>query len=159
MSAVPAAAFRDAMGRLASGVTVVTARDEAGAWWGMTASAVCSLSLAPPMVLACIDQAAAMHDLLVRSEAFGVSVLAADQRALAVRFADRARHRILVDEALDGPLGLPRLRGALVQLACRRDAVHPGGDHSIVTGLVESAQTAAGAPLLYYRGQYQHGAR
>jgi len=147
--------FRHAMARLATGVTVLVAREADGGFIGMTASAVTSLSLDPPMVLACIGHAAAAHAALAGGESFGVNILAADQQETSRRFADRTAQRF--DGAGMGrtPGGLPRLPGALAWLEVRRATVHAGGDHSIVTGVVEWAEAADGEPLLYFLGGYR----
>ena len=147
--------FRAAMGRLATGVTVLAARERDGRLVGMTASAVTSLSLEPPMLLACIGHAAAAHQALTQGDRFTVNMLAAGQQELSGRFASREPQRfddIACDET---PSGLPWLPGALACLECRRDAVHEGGDHSIVTGVIEWARTADGDPLLYFLGGYR----
>ncbi len=154
---IPAAAFRDAMSRLASAVTVLSVRDAEGRGYGMTASAVCSLSLEPPMILACVDRDALIHDWIIGADVFGVSVLAEDQRGLAERFADRATHA-MTDTATT-PAGLPLVPGALVHLECRRAGVLPGGDHAIVTGVVEWSVVRDGPPLAYFRSGYTGLAR
>ena len=147
--------FRAAMGRLVTGVTVLAARGRDGGLIGMTASAVTSLSLDPPMLLACVGHAAAAHQALTQEDRFSVNVLATDQQELSQRFATRELQRF------DGiahdvtPSGLPWLRGALACLECRRVAVHEGGDHSIVTGVIEWAQVTDSDPLLYFLGGYR----
>ncbi len=151
--AVDAELFRAALGRLAAGITVLTARDGAGRAHGMTASAVTSLSLEPPMVLVCVGHEASLHDTIVAAEVFGVNVLAADQREIAERFALRGR-QAWEKETPASPAGLPLVADALVHLDCRRAAVYPGGDHSIVTGVVEWAHARDGAPLCYFRSAY-----
>jgi flavin reductase (DIM6/NTAB) family NADH-FMN oxidoreductase RutF len=151
--------FRQAMARLPTGVTVLVARDPAGGFIGMTASAVTSLSLDPPMLLACVGKAAAAHAALAEGPGFAMSVLAADQEGLSRRFASREQQRF------DGvgwertPGGLPRLPDALACFEVRRDAVYEGGDHSIVTGVVEWTWVREGDPLLYFLGDYARLAR
>jgi flavin reductase (DIM6/NTAB) family NADH-FMN oxidoreductase RutF len=153
--AVDAGLFRSAMSRLAAGVTIVTARDDGGRAHGMTASAVTSLSLAPPMLLVCVGHDASLHDTIVAADTFGVNVLARGQRDVAERFALRGRQAW---DATDGtgtsPAGLPLVAGALAHVDCRRAAVYAGGDHSIVTGVVEWASVRDGAPLCYFRSTY-----
>lgn len=151
--------FRRAMSRLPTGVTVLVAREPGGGWIGMTASAVASLSLEPPMVLACIGHAAAAHGALTRCDAFGLNVLAADQEAVSRRFADRTTQRFEAGALETTPSGLPRLPGALACLEVRRAAVYEGGDHSIVTAVVEWAWAGEGEPLLYVLGGYSRPAR
>ncbi len=146
-------AFRRALSALAAGVCVVTVRDAAGRATGMTATSVTSLSLEPPLVLVCVGRDAAMHELIVAAPAFGVVLLAAGQQDLAVRFATRGEQDFAGGEPAT-PAGLPRIAGALGALDCRRQGVLPGGDHSIVVGVVEWADTAPSEPLLYFRSRY-----
>ena len=153
-TSVGAHQFRHVMGQLASGVTIVTACDAAGHDWGMTASAVASLSLDPPMVLVCIDHAAAIHDLLAAAATFGINVLAEDQADVARRFADRDRHGYDDHAGERSPAGLPLVPGALAHLDVRREAVHAGGDHSIITGTVAWSAARDGRPLCYFRSAY-----
>src|SRR4051812_26874303 len=75
--------FRSVLGRFASGITVLTARDEDDNDCGMTISAFCSVSLVPPLVLVCVDRVASMHDMLLRVSHFAVNILAAHQEALS----------------------------------------------------------------------------
>lgn len=151
---IDAGLFRDTMGRLVSGVTVVAARTPAGALIGLTASAVTSLSLEPPMLLVCVDRRAEIHDALASAPIFGLNVLAAAQEELARRFATRGQQHFDDLETGTSPTGLPSLPGAVACLDCRRGEVFQGGDHSIVTGTVEWAVTDSGAPLCYFRGDY-----
>src|SRR5829696_179711 len=75
--------FRSILGRFASGVTVVTAVDAGGRDHGMTVSAFCSVSLAPPLVLVCIDRDASMHELLHETTHFAVNILSSRQESLS----------------------------------------------------------------------------
>ena len=147
--------FRAVLGRFASGVTVVTTADEQGHDHGMTVSAFCSVSLDPPLVLVCIDQAASMHDMLQPERPFAVNVLSAGQEALSRRFASGdppnrfdglGYHR--------GLTGVPLLEDVLAWLEARVEARLPQGDHTIVVGRVETAAARQERPLLYYRGGY-----
>lgn len=148
-------AFRATMGRFASGITVITARDADGADVGMTVSAFSSLSLDPPLVLVCIDRAASVGPTLETAESFGVNVLSQDQEAISRRFAERDVDRFQGVAYTRGHSGVPLLDGALAQLECRVTERHPGGDHTILIGAVESAEVREGNPLLYYRGGYR----
>lgn len=152
--AIDASRFRHAMGLLPTGVTVVTARLNAEVI-GMTASAVASLSLEPPMLLVCVAHAAEIHEALVGAPIFGVNVLAAGQEDVAERFAAREQQRFAPGEGHQGPAGLPLIDGALAHLECRRAEVFRGGDHSIVTGVVEWVQVREGTPLCYFRSAYR----
>ncbi|MEO7070682.1 MAG: flavin reductase family protein [Nostocoides sp.] len=151
--------FRLAMGRFASGVTVVSTRagehDHA-----MTANAVSSVSVDPLLVLVCVEREARFHDAVVDSGVFGVSILAADQRATARWLATRGRplHGQL-DRVphISGPLtGSPLLIGSLATMECRTTDIHLAGDHSIVVGEVVSVvlSDATSPALTWYRSSY-----
>ena len=148
-----AARFRQTMGQLATGISVVTVRT-AGGGVGMTASSVTSLSLSPPLLLVCVGHEAAMLDALLGAERFGVSVLAADQEEIARRFADRERQRLAADELELSPGGAPILGGALARMECTPAGHFVAGDHTIVTGALEWSDVRSGRPLLYFRGGY-----
>jgi flavin reductase (DIM6/NTAB) family NADH-FMN oxidoreductase RutF len=145
--------FRQTMGQLATGVSVVTLRTADGGL-GMTASSVSSLSLEPPLLLVCVGNEAAMLPALLRAECFGVNVLAADQREVARRFADRMRQHLAPAELELSPAGAPILAGALARIECASHGHFASGDHVIVTGRLEWADIRAGRPLCYFRGGY-----
>jgi flavin reductase (DIM6/NTAB) family NADH-FMN oxidoreductase RutF len=148
-----AARFRQTMGQLATGVTVITARTAEGGL-GMTASSVSSLSLEPPLLLVCVGHEAAIHDVLLHAERFGVSVLAEDQEPLARRFADRARQHLSPAELELSPGGVPILAGALARVECRLHRHVTAGDHSIVIGALEWSDVGSGRPLCYFGGGF-----
>lgn len=150
--------FRATLSRLASGVTIVAVRTPGGDVRAMTASSVCSLSLEPPMVLVCVDREASIHDALIASDSFAIHVLAADQEPVARHFALSNCDPMAATEPAT-PGGLPLLTGALASLECRRTAVHAGGDHSIITGIVEWSRYSDSAPLCYFRSGYTTVAR
>lgn len=146
--------FRSVLSRFASGVTVLSARDHADLDHGMTVSAFCSLSLDPPLVLACVDHGASMYGVLMSAEHFGVSLLARDQEALSRHFADPASNRWGGVAAQRGATGAPLVQGALAHLECTIIQRLRAGDHTIFIGRVEHATAGDGRPLLYYRGGY-----
>ncbi len=146
--------FRSVLGRFASGVTIVTARDDAGEDFGMTVSAFCSLSLQPPLVLVCVDHVASMHDLLLTHPRFGVSILSSHQEAYSRRFADETSNRFDGIAYTRGESGVVLLEDALAHLECRILEHHEAGDHTLFVAEVERAGPRDGRPLLYYRGGY-----
>jgi flavin reductase (DIM6/NTAB) family NADH-FMN oxidoreductase RutF len=152
--AIDADSFRAALGRFASGVTVVTTCDASGRDHGMTVSAFCSASLDPPLVLACIGHEASMHGVVLKADRFGVSILATEQEPLARRFADQRSDRFDGVGYTRGKLGVALLDDALAQLECLVVERHEAGDHTIVVGQVESAVCFQGRPIVYYRGGY-----
>jgi len=145
--------FRSVLGRFASGVTVVTARD-GQADHGMTCSAFCSVSLVPPLVLACIDRSAEMHAILPGASHFGVSILEEGQEALSRRFAELPSGRFDGIGYTRAESGVILLDEAIVHLECTVVSTHEAGDHVICVGQVEWADCRQERPLLYYRGGY-----
>jgi flavin reductase (DIM6/NTAB) family NADH-FMN oxidoreductase RutF len=148
------ALFRSVLGRFASGVTVVTATDAAGVDHGMTVSAFCSLSLEPPLVLACVDHAASMHPVLSAASHFAVSILGSGQEAIARRFAESLRDRFTGIGFTRGITGAALINDALAHLECEMHDRHEGGDHTIFIGEVVAGEASTDRPLLYYRGGY-----
>ncbi len=149
---VNAADFKRALGQFASGVTVVTTRDRAGAPLGLTVSAFCSVSLDPPLVLVSIDRRSETVRGFDQSGLFAVSVLAEGQEAVSHRFAFTADK--FGEGLLAGAHGLPLVRGALAHLECRVAARHEAGDHLLYVGEVLRLAAFPGRPLLYHAGRY-----
>jgi len=147
--------FRSVLGRFASGITVLTARDDEDNDFGMTVSAFCSVSLVPPLVLVCVDRVASMHEMLLRASHFAVNILAAHQEALSRRFSGPDEHKRFDGVGYTrGENGVALLDEALVHLECKVVARHEAGDHTVVISAVERAAAYDGRPLLYYRGGY-----
>ncbi|HYL99796.1 MAG TPA: flavin reductase family protein [Blastocatellia bacterium] len=146
--------FRTALGRFASGVTVITVRTADQQPHGMTVSAFSSLSLEPPLVLVCIDKNASLHPCLKEGDSFAVNILSEEQETVSRRFASREGDRFDGIGYALGVLGSPLLEGAMAHLECKVKMVYPGGDHTIFVGEVEATTVAEGRPLTYYRGGY-----
>jgi flavin reductase (DIM6/NTAB) family NADH-FMN oxidoreductase RutF len=148
--------FRDVMGHFATGVTVVTASDDDGPV-GMTANAVCSLSLEPLLALVCFDNGARTLRVVRQQQRFGVNVLAAGQEELARLFASKTPER----EKFGGVQhtvhdGVPVIEGTLAWVGCTLRELIPAGDHTIGIGAVTAAEKAReGRPLIWYRGAYR----
>ncbi|HTS89771.1 MAG TPA: flavin reductase family protein [Gemmatimonadales bacterium] len=148
--------FRQLLGRFATGVTVLTTRDDQGRPVGMTASSLTSVSLSPPLVSVCVDVTADMHRVMSASGDFVVNVLAAHQRELARRFAqDPAESRFQAVKWRETPQGLVVLEETLAHIECERFADFPLGDHTLFVGRVTGGAMAHDAPLLYFRGEYR----
>jgi flavin reductase (DIM6/NTAB) family NADH-FMN oxidoreductase RutF len=150
--------FRRVMGQFATGVTVVTTRlgDEVH---GLTANAVCSVSLEPLLVLVCVDHTADTHPLLEKSGIFAVNILSHEQENLSQLFAGPTEEKVGRLGALGyrtAVTGAPIIDGCLAYLDCRVVAAYPGGDHTIFVGEVEEAEIGENAsPLLFFRGRYE----
>ena len=148
-------ALREAMSRFPTGVTVVTAIGPSGPA-GATANAVASLSLEPPMMLACLDLGSRTLVAVERARVFGINVLAAGQADLARRFSTKDPHPEKWEGvAWERRAGTPKIGGALIWLACGLRHIHDGGDHAIATGPVLDMEAGAGEPLIFFGGQYR----
>lgn len=148
--------LRRTLGRFATGVTVITTVDDDGARvrvHGMTANAFTSVSLRPPLVLISVATTAAMDAKIARSRRYGVSVLAEDQQALALRFASRSADTVPVEFGWQD--GLPVVVGALAQLSCSVRMALPTGDHTLYLGEVDRLAYREGAPLVFYAGGFR----
>ena len=147
--------FRAVMGHFATGVTVVTAHSEHGPV-GMTANAVCSLSLDPLLLLVCFDNDARTLPIVSKGERFGVNVLAKGQESLARLFASKTpEHEKFAHVAHSVHDGIPVIEGVLAWVGCTLQELIPGGDHTIGIGSVTAAETGRGEPLIWYRGGYR----
>ncbi len=146
--------FREVFGRFATGVAVITGAGPAGAG-GMTANALCSLSLEPLLALVCFENEARTLPIVREARRFGVNVLSAEQRQLAGVFASKLPEH----EKLDGfphhlEYGAPVIEGALAWAVCELRELLAGGDHTIAIGEVVALGLGQGEPLLWYTGRY-----
>lgn len=147
--------LRRVMGHFATGVTVVTTRDPDGRFFGLTANAVASVSLAPPLLLVCVDKKAESYPFFERSKLFTINILSAEQEDLSRRFAVSGGDKFEGVSFRVGANGAPILDGALAYLECKVVAAYDGGDHTIYLGEASEAETSDGKPLLFYRGGYR----
>ena len=150
-------AFRDALGRFATGITVVTAvADERPI--GMTVNSFSSVSLDPPLILFALGLQTHVYDDLSKAEHFAVNVLAAEQEDLSVMFAGPVEARFDGVPWRAGPAsGAPLLAGCMAHLECATEHRYPGGDHLILVGRVLSLgiDERAGNPLIYFQSGYR----
>lgn len=137
---VDGAAFRAALSRFASGVVVATALDRDGTPRGFTASAFCSLSLDPPMVLVCLGRKAQCHEAFMAADRMAISILAPGQDEVAQRFATRGAEKFAGGHMASGTGGVPVVRQAAAVLQGRLTERLPGGDHTILLMAVEEAE-------------------
>jgi len=145
------AAFRQAMRNISSTVYVITLSSE-GRRWGLTATAVSSLSMEPPSILACINHRASIHAPLIESERFCLNALRCDQSQVASAFSssglgeDRFRAGRWVDFG-----GAPAICDAVANILCRRSMTTSFGSHTVLVGEVEAVRVDDQAPPLIYR--------
>jgi flavin reductase len=145
---------RQIIGHFATGITVVTTGGEAGSH-GMTANAVASLSLDPPLILIAVDKRAAMLEFLNGNRCFAVNILRADQEELSRRFAAPGPKDFSDLNITTAVTGSPILVEGLAFLDCRVYEVLPGGDHDIFLGEILEGDLRGGDPLLYFAGGYR----
>lgn len=146
--------FRNAMGKFATGVTVVATEVDGNAH-GMTANAFMSVSLNPKLVVVSIAEKAQMLEKIKESQSFSVNILSAEQQEESMVFAGQLKeHRDIVFEHL---AGIPVLPGALVQVVCEVSAEHVEGDHTLFIGKVKEIKIDESnlEPLIYFSGKYR----
>jgi flavin reductase (DIM6/NTAB) family NADH-FMN oxidoreductase RutF len=150
-----AAAFRHAMRRVPTGVTVVTTLKD-GEPRGITVNAFASVSLEPPSLLICINREARSYLFIATSRVFCVNVLAGAQRELAERFSGKVRDRQFADigYAVDAT-GAPVLNDTIAHFDCELVHEYAVGSHSILIGRVLSCSARPGSPLGYFNGGFQ----
>ncbi|MDD1605499.1 MAG: flavin reductase family protein [Methylococcaceae bacterium] len=149
--------FKNALQLWASGVTVVTTQSEKFGVQGMTVTAFSSVSVNPPQVLVCINDAADTGDGIDASQCFAVNVLTADQQELSNQFAGGSSQQQRFENAdwSAGVTGAPLLNNSLMSLDCKVVEKVRAGTHWIIIGEVQAVECRAGEPLLYYRGAYR----
>jgi 3-hydroxy-9,10-secoandrosta-1,3,5(10)-triene-9,17-dione monooxygenase reductase component len=148
-------AFRVLGGHWVTGVAVVTTFDRHGAPFGLTMSAVTTLSIDPVQFLICIDNRSSTLAAMLQSGLFGINYLAAGQADLSRRFASATPDKFSGIPHRRIPTGIPVLNGCLAFAECAVHAALPGGDHRIVIGNVQSLLIRGGEPLVHFRGEYR----
>jgi flavin reductase ActVB len=148
--------FRRVCSRFASGVTITTVLDADGAAHGLTANSFTSVSLAPPLVLVCVDHRTKILEHFRHNSHFGINILSEHQRPLSDRFAGSGYDRFEGVEWYRGQTGVPLLPGVLAALECSRVKLVAAGDHDVLIGQVVHAQYHDGEPLIYFGSQYRN---
>lgn len=154
MTPCDSAVFRRSIGHFASGVAVITT-SHGSQDFGMTASAVTSLSLEPPMLVVCINRKAPTHEAVRSRDRFAVNVLARHQERLARHFATPSSDKFAGVEVTTGELGMPLLDGCVANFECEVVSKATGGTHTIFIAEVLTAMAHSRRdPLLYYCGRF-----
>ena len=144
--------FRNAMGKFATGVTVV-ATEVDGQVHGMTANAFMSVSLQPKLVVVSIAEKATMLEKVKQSKSFSVNILSASQQDLSMIFAGQIKeHR---DVQFDRLGSVPVIPGAIAQITCEVTSTHVEGDHTLFIGKVNDIHMEDEEPLVYFSGKYR----
>lgn len=158
-AAFDGAAFRKALGSFATGVTIITTRDAAGASVGLTVNSFNSVSLNPPLVLWSLAENSNSLRTFRAASHWAVHVLSSDQEALSGRFARRGEDKFAGVEVEPGLGDVPLLRGCSARFQCRTAFQYDGGDHVIFVGEVLAFDRVDVAPLVFHAGGYAHATR
>jgi flavin reductase (DIM6/NTAB) family NADH-FMN oxidoreductase RutF len=155
--AVDQSEFRRVMGHFATGVTVITTHDGAGKLAGLTANAVSSVSLSPPLVLVCVDKSAESFPSFAASNVFAINILSEGQEAVSRRFAKSGGDKFTGLGFRLGATGAPLLSDTIAHLECDIRHAFDAGDHTIYVGEVRDLGVGEELePLLYFRGGYRN---
>lgn len=147
--------FRGALGMFATGVTIVTARAEGGAFIGLTANSFNSVSLSPPLVLWSLARSAGSFAAFSTGSHYAINILGADQQDLAKQFAAKGDDRFAGVQFISGAGGAPLIQGAAATFECFNRSRYEEGDHIIFVGEVERCSHQPGAsPLLFHGGKF-----
>jgi flavin reductase len=155
---VDANQFKNALKLWASGVTVVTAQSPEHGLKGMTATSFSSVSVEPPQILVCLNQATDTGAVVLEQQQFAVNILSSEQQAVSNQFAGGAsqEERFASVAWQAGENGAPLLSEALASLECKVVQQVQAGSHWIVIGEVQNVVCRSGEPLLYYNGGYRN---
>lgn len=145
-------AFRDALGRFATGVTVVTCATNDGPL-GITANSFASVSLDPPLVLWAPAKASSRYPFFAAADHFAIHVVGSDQADICNGFA-RTGDAFDQFDWETGAHGVPLLQNCLSRFECTKTAEHDGGDHTIVVARVTRVTTRIGEPLMFFGGKF-----
>ena len=146
--------FRDALSEFATGVTIIATRGTDGVFAGFTANSFNSVSLHPPLVVWSLAQDATTLPAFLGCERYAISVLAANQVALARRFSRPHADRFDGVEFELGWAGAPLLAGAAAWFECLHHALHPAGDHTLFLGEVVRCRRRHGPGLVFHHGRF-----
>jgi flavin reductase (DIM6/NTAB) family NADH-FMN oxidoreductase RutF len=147
--------FRTALGRFATGVTIVTARGPDGTRVGLTASSFNSVSLEPPLVLWSLSRQSSAMAVFIGASHYAINVLSAQQKDLAIRFASKGVDRWSGIPDTEGWTGAPLIEGAIATFECVNHSRHEEGDHIIFVGeVVQCLHRSELRPLLYHGGRF-----
>ncbi|TCP30190.1 flavin reductase (DIM6/NTAB) family NADH-FMN oxidoreductase RutF [Scopulibacillus darangshiensis] len=144
--------FRDAMGKFATGITVITTVIDDHIH-GMTANAFMSVSLDPKLITVSIDEKAHMYDKMQQTGKFAVSILSDKQTKMSMHFAGQKEKE---DVEFDWHGGVPVIKDALANIICNVYDSHKVGDHTLFIGEVVDLHLSEGDPLTFFGGKYGH---
>ncbi len=149
--------FRQAWSNFGTGVTVVTTAEPDGKVHGMTANGVVSVSLTPPLALACIGHNRNSFPLIKANRRFAISILNEEQTAIAEHYTKPPEQRSSDSAIPFVELGESRvIGGALAAMDCRVVSEHEAGDHTLFVAEVECVSIGEGKPMMWFQGRFGH---
>ncbi len=148
--------LRNALGRFATGVCIISAVTPQGEALGLTANSFASVSLDPPLVLWSLQNNSEVFSAFSTPRFYAINILALEHEGHSGRYAKKGDHRLDPEHFTPGKFGAPILHQALASFECELHATHDGGDHLIIVGRVRDMHTRPeGAPLLFFCGGYR----
>jgi 3-hydroxy-9,10-secoandrosta-1,3,5(10)-triene-9,17-dione monooxygenase reductase component len=147
--------LRQALGRFATGVTIVTCLDRDGQRVGLTANSFNALSLDPPLILWSLRLRSPSLQAFAAASHFAVNVLGRDQLALSRHFSRSGADKFALGQWSEGAGRVPVLAGSVAQFECSQQSVQEAGDHMLFIGRVLHAREDAREPLVYHGGRYR----
>ena len=148
--------LRNALGRYATGVCVITTVTGAQQAVGMTANSFASVSLEPPLVLWSLQNNSDVYDVFSGPRFYAINILSSEQDGHSNQYAKKGQHELSPEHFSLGKYGSPIIRDALVSFECELEETHEGGDHLIIVGRVrDMQQKPEGEPLLFFSGGYR----
>lgn len=148
--------LRDALGRFATGVCVITTVAEDGQALGLTANSFASVSLDPPLVLWSLQNNSDVYNIYASAKYFSINVLEKEHRELSNQYAKKGDHKMSAEHFRSGKHSTPVIHNALVTFECELEGTHEGGDHLIIIGRVRDMHARPdGDPLVFYSGGYR----
>ncbi len=148
--------LRDALGRFATGVCLITTVTDTRQAVGMTVNSFSSVSLDPPLVLWCLQDNSDVYDVFATPRYYTINILSSGQEAYSNRYAKKEQHHLDPAHYRQGKYGTPIIRDALVSFECELEKTYDGGDHLIIVGRVrDMVQRPDGDPLLFFSGRYR----
>ncbi|MCB1854733.1 MAG: flavin reductase family protein [Pseudomonadales bacterium] len=147
--------LRNALGRFATGVCIISTVSRSGEAMGLTANSFASVSLDPPLVLWSLQNNSDVFEVFSQPQHFAINVLAREHQEHSSRYARKGDHSLDPGHFTPGKYGSPLINDALVSFECELHATHEGGDHLIIVGRVKDMLAREhGEPLLFYSGGY-----
>ncbi len=154
--AVEPKSLRSALGRFATGVTIMSVCAPDGRAYGVTVNSFVSVSLEPPLILWCLRREAGIHDVFESNDRFAVNILGGGSADASARYAMRGRILLEESDFSCRGCGVPLLKNALTSFECRTLRRDNGGDHTILLARVlDIHEGPDDEPLVFYRGGYR----